>query len=198
MTPDDAPLVCSCGNHSAQYVPATGKKPAKWMVYAVKQAGNKPRPVTTLATKQKALDRVRSLCVASAEEIQPVAVAKQQQPPLRVRLRQPATLNYDDTARRGTREAGPGRGNKRLSDGEALATAQAILKKPKPTNEELRDALCKLTEQHQLLQRWYGKAVSDMNQAFALLREEYSSTSISNENMTTGIEVARRSHSVEV
>ena len=54
-----------------------------------------------------------------------------------------------------------------------------MLKKPKPTNDELLGALSKLTEQHQLLQRWYGKVIYDRNRAFALLRDEYTNTTTS-------------------
>ncbi len=46
MTPDEEPLLCRCGDHSAKYVP-----------------GNKPHVVTNVTTKEKALKRVRAVCV---------------------------------------------------------------------------------------------------------------------------------------
>ena len=175
-------MVCSCGKHSAIYVPPKKKQPGRWMVLAVKVAGHKPRPVTTVTSKARALERVRAVCAGcdtvrcnlGAAAAGPVAPA-----PHNLRERTD-TVNYDDTVRCATCPAGPGRGHKRQASDDVLHTAQAILKKPKPTNEELREALSKLTEQHQLLKRWYGKAVLDRNQAFALLREEFPIISESN------------------
>jgi predicted RNA-binding protein with PUA-like domain len=65
MTPGLEPLQCRCGDHSAKYVPAKKKQPPRWMVTAVKVQGKKPRPVTTVANKEKALERVRAECAPS-------------------------------------------------------------------------------------------------------------------------------------
>jgi hypothetical protein len=62
MTPDEEPLLCRCGDHSAKYVPVKKKQPARWMVMAVKVQGNKPQVVTNVTTKEKALERVRAVC----------------------------------------------------------------------------------------------------------------------------------------
>ena len=57
-------------------------------------------------------------------------------------------VHYGDIARVASKPAGPGRGHKRQANEDAMKTAQTVLNKPKPTNDELRDALSKLTEQH--------------------------------------------------
>ena len=187
MTPGNEPLLCSCGDHSAVYVPPKKKQSARWMVMAAKVAGNKPRPVTNLPDKEKALKRIRALCAGTdvPRSTQSAAVGAMTPAPPGLRERR-VSVSYDDTVRNASCPAGPGRGHKRQvpADEGALKTAQNVLKKPKPTNEELRAALNKLTEQHKLLQHWYGKAVSERNQAFALLREDYSSTSILNKDKT--------------
>ena len=166
------------------------------MVMAVKVAGQKPRPVTTVSDKAKALERVRALfvgCEAATCPSEQFAAGPVAPPPLNLRERT-STVNYDDTVRNASCPAGPGRGRKRQADEDALKTAQAVLKKSKPTNDELRDALGKLTEQQQLLQRWYGKVVSDRNRAFALLREEYTSTACcKNDKTVEEAEAARAS-----
>lgn len=80
MTPGEEPLVCSCGAHSASFVPPKKKQPARWMVLAVKARGQQPRPVTTLATKEKALQRVRLICAASTEPTDPATTQANTQP----------------------------------------------------------------------------------------------------------------------
>lgn len=56
-----------------------------------------------------------------------------------------------------------------------------MLKKPRASFEEVRGALGKLAQQHELLQRWYGRVLSERNQAFALRRDEYPSSSDPNQ-----------------
>ena len=145
--PGEEPLVCSCGAHSAKFVPPKKKQPARWMVLAVKVPGQKPQPVTTL-TKEKALQRVRLICASSSAPTEtttnPTTTGAPAEPQHNLRKR--TAMDYDDTVRLPSLQAGSGRGHKRQADVKALKTAQAVLKKPKTTNEELRDALCKLTE----------------------------------------------------
>jgi hypothetical protein len=71
MTPDLEPLLCRCGDHSAKHVPAKQKQPSRWMVMAVKVQGQKPRMVTNVTTKEKALERVRAACAPAAVHTAP-------------------------------------------------------------------------------------------------------------------------------
>jgi hypothetical protein len=85
------------------------------MVMAVKVAGQKPRPVTTVSDKAKALERVRALCVgceAATCPSEPFAAGPVAPPPPNLRERT-STVNYDDTVRNASCPAGPGRGRKR-------------------------------------------------------------------------------------
>ncbi len=68
MTPDEEPLLCRCGDHSAKYIPAKKKQPARWMIMIVKVQGSKPQAVTNVATKEKALERVRAACALTATD----------------------------------------------------------------------------------------------------------------------------------
>ena len=102
MTPGEEPLVCSCGNHTATYVPPKKKQPGRWMVLAVKVAGHKPRTVTTVMDKAKALERVRALCADVAapsciSESSAVEATPSTPPDLRERI---VATNYDDAVRR--------------------------------------------------------------------------------------------------
>jgi len=172
MTEGDDPLVCGCGAHSAVFVRGSKKKKVrdKWQVLAVQTQGHKPRPVTTAYTKQKALERVEAVCAASS---QPKSASNVTQPAhtqlSTCHLRQQTAVNYDDSARVASKPAGPGRGHTGKRPADALEQAVTALKKPRASAEELRDALGKLTEQYKLLQRWYTKAATERNQAYALL-----------------------------
>ena len=65
MTKGEDPLMCACGSHSAVFVPASKKKKSCWMVLSA-NAGHKPQPITTLAKKDKALERVKAVCAAKS------------------------------------------------------------------------------------------------------------------------------------
>jgi hypothetical protein len=65
-------------------------------------------------------------------------------------------MDYDDTMRLPSRPAGPGRGHKRRPE-TALGQAEAMIKKPKASAEELRTALGKLCQEHRVLQQWYQR-----------------------------------------
>ena len=84
MTPDEEPLLCCCGDHSARFVPAKKKQPSRWMVLAVKVQGHKPQVVTPVMTKEKALVRVRAACVpvrdaCADRDVQPSVAANDSQ-----------------------------------------------------------------------------------------------------------------------
>ena len=159
------------------FQPASKKQKARWMVMAVRAANHKPQAVTTLSTKEKALERVVAVCAAS---LQPLSTTQSASTlPTTAHHRQNSSkpkVNYDETNRRATRECGPGRGHTGKRPADALHQADVVLKKPRASAEELRHALVHLTEEHRLLQRWYGKAISERNKACALLRDEYATT----------------------
>ena len=156
MTPGEEPLVCSCGVHSAKFVPPKKKQPARWMVLQVKAPGQQPQPVTNLTKKEKALERVKLICATSTTPADHTTTAPLAQPiaPTQPDLRKRTAVAYDDTVRIASYPAGPGRGHKRQPE-TALAGAEAVLKKPKASSEELRAALGKLCQEHRLLQQWY-------------------------------------------
>jgi hypothetical protein len=78
MSPGAEPLLCRCGDHSAKYVPAKKKLLGRWMVMAVKVQGQKPRPVTTVTSKEKALERIREACATDATGAQPEVLLPQE------------------------------------------------------------------------------------------------------------------------
>jgi hypothetical protein len=81
---------------------------------------------------------------------------------------------YDDTVRVASKPAGPGRGKqfqKRPLSG--FDQAEWVLKKAKPSYEELHTTLCKLTDEHRLLQQWYSKVQSERDRAYGLLVRKY-------------------------
>eukprot|EP00658_Telonema_sp_P-2_P028389 TRINITY_DN2175_c0_g1_i2.p1 TRINITY_DN2175_c0_g1~~TRINITY_DN2175_c0_g1_i2.p1 ORF type:complete len:210 (-),score=34.39 TRINITY_DN2175_c0_g1_i2:98-727(-) len=159
-TKGDAPLLCCCGNHSALWRPPKHKQPGAWLVFAVKVKGQKPRLVTTLSNREKALARVSSMCGAtniSQDDSNPTPQsAPTQQPEHRHSSRVQQPVNYRDTPTRASRRAGPGRGhtNKKRA-ATPLEQATAVLKKSKPTINDAMAALSNLTNEHRLLQRWY-------------------------------------------
>lgn len=179
MTAGEEPLVCGCGHHSAVWEPPRKKQKARWMVLSAR-LGHKPQRVTNVNTKAKALERVKAICAAAAAapSMPPTSATPSRSLAAQLNLRQQPTINYDDTARVAAKPAGPGRGHtgKRPATATALDQADAVLKKPSAGAEELRDALVHLAAEHRLLQRWYGKAISERNQAYALLRDEYATT----------------------
>lgn len=158
MTPGEQPLVCSCGAHSAKHISAKKKQPARWMVMAVKAPGQKPQAVTTVIAKEKALQRVQAICAGSKTPADPTATRAATHPTTDTQrnLRERTAVNYDDTVRNASCCAGPGRGHKRQPE-TALGEAEAVLKKPKATTEELRGVLGKLCSEHRLLQQWYQR-----------------------------------------
>ena len=167
MTPGEEPLVCSCGAHSAKFIPAKKKQPARWMVLAVKAVGQKPQPVTNVTRKEQALQRVQLICASSAvptdcsavpKDSATATIAAQPTAPTNHNLRKRTAVPYDDTVRLPSRPAGPGRGHKRQPD-SALTEAEALMKKPKAGAEELRAALGKLCQEHRLLQQWYRQVI---------------------------------------
>lgn len=177
MTKGEAPLQCYCGKHSAVFCPPKKQQPGRWTVLEVKVEGRKPRPVTTLADKEKALDRVRSLCCPTAATSTQPQAEPAQQPSNGTATRQTprakASVNYDDTARRASCPAGPGRGHTGKRSASALDEADAVLKKPRATAEELRGALVKLSDEHRLLNNWFHQVKAERERAYSLLRDEY-------------------------
>ena len=173
MTPGNDPLICSCGDHSAVYVPPKKKQKARWMVKAVKAPGQKPHVVTNKVAKGMALQRVREDCAKSAHAIQPAIV----EAPLdcyKYNMRNHTEVQYDDIVRNtASHPAGPGRGHKRKPE-TVLGQAEDVLKKPKANAEELRAVLVKLCSEHRLLQQWYQKMRCERDRAFSLLADEYS------------------------
>jgi hypothetical protein len=55
----------------------------------------------------------------------------------------------------------------------ALSEAECVLKKSKPSYEELHASLSRLTDEHRLLQQWYSKVQSDRDRAYDLLVQKY-------------------------
>ena len=155
MTPGTDPLICSCGDHSAVYVPAKKKQKERWMVKAVKAPGQKPQVVTNKVAKGMALQRVREDCAKSAHAIQP-ATAEAPLDCYKYNMRKHTEVQYDDTVRTASHPAGPGRSHKRKPE-TVLGQAEDVLKKPKANAEELRAVLVKLCSEHRLLQQWYQK-----------------------------------------
>ena len=174
MTEGEDPLVCSCGLHSATYVPARKKQKARWIMLSAR-VGQKPQPITNLITKSKALDRVTALCAAAATgpSVKPTTATPPYSTASQPHLRQQPTIKYGDTARTASKPAGPGRGHTGKRPATPLDQADAVLKKPRASAKELRDALALLSEEHRLLQRWYGKVKVDRDRAYALLRDDY-------------------------
>ena len=153
LTPGLQPLRCSCGDHSARLQPE-GKKQQKWECYAVKKVGNKPRLVTMRAEKLDARDVVAALCHGTYDlQNRPRAAATHSAHSTRKRDRTPS---LGTNAPRATRIAGPGRGRKgeRVTSEGAVDEAERVLKKPKPSEQEWRRALGRLTQEHKLLQQW--------------------------------------------
>ena len=172
MTPGNDPLICSCGDHSAVYVPPKKKQKERWMVKAVKAPGQKPQVVTNKVAKGMALQRVREDCAKSALAIQP-ATAEAPLDCYKYNMRNHNQVKYDDTVRTASHPAGPGRGHKRKPE-TVLGQAEDVLKKPKANAEELRAVLVKLCSEHRLLQQWYQKMRCERDRAFSLLADEYS------------------------
>ena len=164
--------------HSAKFIPAKKKQPARWMVLAVKAVGQKPQPITTVTHKEKALQRVRLACAGSMAPAATVDLANancvaQPTAPSQPDLRERTAVKYDDTVRNASCLAGPGRGHKRQPE-TALVQAEAVMEKPKASAEELRAALGKLCQEHRLLQQWYQQVQCERDRAYALLKDEYS------------------------
>ena len=147
------------------------------MVLAVKAPGQKSQPITTLASKDKALQRVQLICNSSSSlsdhtSAEPPTQVPQPSVSHQRHLRNRTAVDYDDTVRIASCPAGPGRGHKRQPE-SALVGADAVLKKSKASNEELRQALGALTEEHRVLQRWYQQAKAARDRAHAVLCDEY-------------------------
>jgi hypothetical protein len=158
LTPGLEPLVCSCGKHSARLQPE-GTKKRNWQIFAVKKEGNKPRIVTMKAEKHTARDVVLALCDGSYQQQNRPAAAPTQ-PTRTVRHREASRAqNTSCAAPRATRIAGPGSGHKgvRVSGEGAVEETERVLKKPKPSEQEWRHALGRLTTEHKLLQQWCDK-----------------------------------------
>lgn len=156
LTPGLQPLRCSCGDHSARLQPE-GKKQQKWECYAVKKVGNKPRLVTMRAEKLDARDVVAALCHGTYDlQNRPRAAATHSAHSTRKRDHTPS---LGTNAPRATRIAGPGRGRKgeRVTSEGAVDEAERVLKKPKPSEQEWRHALSRLTDAHKLLHQWCDK-----------------------------------------
>lgn len=139
MTPGDEPLICRCGNHSAKFVPSKKKQPSRWMVLAVKAPGQKPQPITTLASKDKALQRVQLICNSSSSlsdhtSAEPPTQVPQPSVSHQRHLRNRTAVDYDDTVRIASCPAGPGRGHKRQPE-SALVGADAVLKNQRPVTK---------------------------------------------------------------
>ena len=162
MTPGNEPLLCACGKHSATHDPGKGRKPKpKWRIYSSGRPSAKAKEVTSRSQKLGALQAVVELCKGSfSVRPAPAAAARASQPTRQARGGSSANvpINYDDTARRATRIAGPGRGHTEKRCGEdAVGEAERVLKKPKASEEEMRHAFGRLTDEHKLLQRWCDK-----------------------------------------
>ena len=153
LTPGLEPLQCSCGKHSARLQPA-GPKKRKWEVFEVKKEGNKPRRVTMRAEKDSAISVVIDLCKGVYEKKNQPAAATGVICGLR--HQEIRTVQYSEATTRASRVAGPGRGRKgeRVTSDGAVDEAERVLKKPKPSEQEWRHALGRLTQEHKLLQQW--------------------------------------------
>jgi hypothetical protein len=88
-------------------------------------------------------------------------------------LREQPSVEYDDTSRNASRQAGPGRGHTGKRASTAVAEAEGVLKKPRPTLPEALSALGHVTDELKLVKQWYDKVVGERDQAYALLREDY-------------------------
>ena len=80
--------------------------------------------------------------------------------------------SYDDTTRKRSRAAGPGRGNRCVPE-TVLEQAESVLKKPKVCEQELRQVLGRLTSEHRVLQEWWRKLEHERDRAYELLTEKY-------------------------
>ena len=139
MTPDEEPLMCSCGGHSARLQPPRSTK-RKWQIFAVKKSGHKPQIVTMRAKKDDALAIVRELCGGSYEKRnQPRTAPAAQAEPSSRSLRKRKHQSQDETA--ATKPAGPGRGHKGPRRNDTVHHAERVLQKSNASNEELRYAL---------------------------------------------------------
>jgi hypothetical protein len=174
MTKALDPLLCFCTMHSAVFIPAKKKRAAGWMVRAVQRDGQQPRPVTTVSQKEKALEHVRALCAGThkSQSRQVVAAPSEYIPKADLRAVSGQQPNYDDTVRVHSKPAGPGRGHKREPE-SAFHHAEAVLKKAKPSYEEVYGTLKKLTSEYRLLQNWYSQVLCERDRAYSLLVRKY-------------------------
>lgn len=172
MTPGNEPLVCACGSHSATYDAGKGKAKPKWRIYSSERPSGKTKQVTTRSQKPGALQAVTELCKGQFST-RPAATAAAQPSRSSKPARERQQVHYDGTTRRASRPAGPGRGIKRSMDVSAVDEAEHVLKQPKASEAELRVALGRLTQEHRVLQHWYSQVVSERDQAYAMLADEY-------------------------
>ena len=161
MTSGNEPLLCACGRHSATYDPGNGQKAKpKWRIYSSDRPSAKAKEVMTRSQKPGALQAVVELCKG---QFKLRSAASARAPAARTaqstrQARGGSHASYDDTARSATRPAGPGRGHTGKRAGEdAVQEADRVLKKPKASDQEMRHALGRLTEEHKLLRCWCDK-----------------------------------------
>ena len=147
MTPGEEPLLCSCGKHSACLQPP-GSATRKWQVFRVEKSGNKPRVVTLRARKEDAVVVVRDLCAGVyAKQNRPRAGVDAESRPRRKRQRQGQVDATTAPPVRATKPAGPGRGHKGPMWNDPVHEAERVLKKNRPSHDEMRYALERTTEE---------------------------------------------------
>jgi hypothetical protein len=147
MTPGEEPLLCSCGKHSACLQPP-GSATRKWQVFRVEKSGNKPRVVTSRARKEDAVVVVRDLCAGVyAKQNKPRAGVDAESRPVRKRQRQGQVDATTAPPVRATKPAGPGRGHKGPMWNDPVHEAERVLKKNRPSHDEMRYALERTTEE---------------------------------------------------
>lgn len=159
LTPGLEPLLCTCGNHSA-HLQSEQANNQIWQIFAVKQAGRKPRIVTSRAQKRDARDVVVALCNGSYQQNRPRAAPIHT---ARIQQQRSAKIAQNTTPAepRATRIAGPGRGHKgkRVSQDDSVAEAERVLKKGKVQESEWRHALGRMRDDHKLLCQWSEKVL---------------------------------------
>jgi hypothetical protein len=173
MTVGNDPLVCACGKHTAVFdQPKKKGSQSRWRLFSSDRPSGKGKEVGNRSQKVAALQAVIELCKGTYSKRPPSTKPVPTARPRTARSR--PNVSMDDTARRQSRIAGPGRGHKRpVTQLDALSLAQNSLKRSKASECELRTALGKLTHEHSLLLKWHEQVVSERDRAYAMLRDEY-------------------------